>query len=121
MPPIHTYRPESQLDYPADKVLDYKDLITRKLNYWRAQLVERTAAYHESVARRKIDPKATINTNTGPLTITKIIEIRIPPVIEARACVEVYEAMLEEAVKGTVQERWSDEQVVVPIDLDTLS
>lgn len=101
-----------------DKEISYEEFITRRLNESRANLVERTNAYYEAVARRKEDPKQIVITQGGPLSITAIVTARVSPVAEARARVAVYEQMLAEAKSGKLESRWHAENVTEPVEID---
>lgn len=98
----------------ADEVVSYEKLLTQYLNYWRNRLVERTIAYHEAVARRRANPKETVNTNGGPMTITTIVAARVAPVVEASAAVKTIEEMLASKDFSVF---FSEDKVMMPLDL----
>lgn len=108
----------SQYDYPTDKVIDYKESIVQKLNFWKNKHIENVMAFHESLLRRKQDPTQVVPTQQGDLSITNIAKIRLHPCLESKAHVEVLTAMLAEAEKSddALAERWNNETLVEPVD-----
>ena len=108
----------TQFDYPTDAIVEYKETITQKLNYWRNKHIENIMAFHESLHRRKQDPTQVIPTQQGDLSITNICKIRLHPCLESKAHVEVLTAMLEEAKIGddNLAERWNKETLIEPVD-----
>lgn len=93
---------EAYLYYPADKNLTYHEILTQKLNYWRSQLLDRTANYHESVSRLIANPTAMLITTSGERSISSVVDQRLQAVRESKSLVLIGEKMLAEL--GTSQE-----------------
>ena len=103
----------NSIEYPLDKEISYKEFLTQKLNHWRHLLIERTTSYHEAALRYKWNPKEVLQTQSGSeMSIAKIVNVRIPAVVEARANVEILEQLLKEEVEGTLNRRWMPDAVV---------
>lgn len=102
-------------NYPSDKVLDYKDFITERLNYWKDLLVQRTEAYYEAMNRREKNPTATIMTTSGQaMSITKICSLRVAPLLEAISTVETLEKMLKQAHSDDLMQLWNRDTIIDP-------
>lgn len=105
---------DSWLQYPADKVSPVSEVLTRKLNYYNAVLVERAVQYHEALARMNANPSQIIQTNEGPKTIEVIVEIRRASMLEIVSTVETAQAMHKAAEAGNVATYWTGDALSIP-------
>ena len=88
---------EAYLYYPADKDLTYFEILKQKLNYWRSQLVDRTANYHEAVSRFIANPTGIIKTASGvDMSLAEIVNARLVAIKETKSLVLIGEKMLAE-------------------------
>jgi hypothetical protein len=90
-------RKEAYLYYPSDKTLNYHEILVQKLNYWRSQLVDRTANYHEAVSRFVADPTGSVPTARGEdMSFADIVDARLVALKETKSLVVIGEKMLAE-------------------------
>lgn len=110
----------SFFDYPEDRVVGYKEYITRYLNHWRFALIKRTYEFGESMRQLKADPSAMIPKGAdrnAQRSISEICENKATSVREGRAYVELLEEMLAKAEEGdaaVVASYWNAESMEVP-------
>lgn len=110
---------EPVITYPSDKLITHKEYLFQQLNKWNELLVERTISYHEALFRYSENPTLVIavqNKQAYPngMSISDIVDVRIPALIEARAHVAVLEKMIQEEAAGTFRERWMDKSIQNP-------
>lgn len=103
--------------------LSYKDLVTEKLNFWRNELMERTLKWDEAMIRFTINPTEVIKTQAGPMSLIAILEQRVQPVKEARACMQAAEKMLADLAisEETLTAHFQDDVLKVPESFGTPS
>lgn len=87
---------ESALEIGKD-VQYYEVLIAEHLSVAHVKMIESVNLYLEAVSRRRSDPTLQVQTQSGIMSITKIIERRFASMREAVETVRAYESMLEVA------------------------
>lgn len=105
---------DNWLQYSSNEVTPQDRVLTQKLNYYNAIMLERAVHYHEALARMNVDPTQIINTNEGPKTIEVIVEIRRVALLEIVSTVEVAQLMLKAATAGDVAKFYTGDALSIP-------
>lgn len=103
---------DNWLQYPADTITPLEDVLTRKLNYYNAVMIERSINYHEALARFESNPNTIINTQEGPKTIEAIALLRLTLLTEIVSTVETAQLMLEAAKADDVSKYWTGDALL---------
>ena len=100
------------------EIVPFETTLVRLINEWREALVDRTSQFHDAMLRRKLNPNMTVDTNAGAKTITKIAEIRLSLVIEARERLNALEQMYAANKKGDdeLKKMWDNDTLVIAPD-----
>lgn len=102
--------------FPSSAIVDDKEIITKKLNFWRACKIERYAAFADAIKRFKDNPKATMHLSGGmPTPVIEVCYLRRSALQEAINNVDIYSELHDTVGNGvTFDQVCSGDNILVP-------
>jgi hypothetical protein len=101
------------MELPHDKIVEDKELLTEKYNFWRDQLIERASSLAQAEVEKLRDPGRVVVIRQGEelkkVSIMDFAEAKKFDTREAKQYVQVLKAMLDALEKGELEEAWSDD------------